>query len=341
MQNQSREKKTLNLALQSGGAHGAFTWGVLDYLLEDERIDVEGISGAGAGAINGSLLAYGLSTGDRAKAKELLESFWKKISISADILNPSMVDKFFSGMDFMAPGYMAMDYMMRMMSPYQFNFFNLNPLKDVLEELIDFNRLSRENKKKLFINATNVKTSKSKIFAGKDLTIEALLASACLPYLYKSVEINGEHYWDGSYSANPSLYPLIRRCESSDILLVQVNPMGADDVPRTSQDIMDRINEISFNRALIDSMRMISFINHMIEKNALSHKDYKYVFMHAIDAEDMMRGLGNASKLNADWQFLTHMRDAGRQAAEEWLRTHYENIAVRSTVDIHDRYIRN
>lgn len=337
-----REKKSINLALQGGGAHGAFTWGVLDRLLEEESLEIEAMTGTSAGAMNGVLVAYGTAMGGPYKAKKLLESFWRKISSAAIFspIQPTLMDKFFGNNDMaFSPAVYALDFMTKMFSPYQFNLFNVNPLRDVLSELVDFRELRQRAGMKLFVNATNVRTGKIKIFSHKELTVDMLLASACLPFLYKAVEIDGESYWDGGYSGNPALYPLFYECSTKDIMLVQINPINIDEVPTRPEEIMDRVNEISFNATLMREMRAISFVTKLIKGGNISEKEYKDIHIHIIEAEEVMDGLGRNSKLNADWDFLNHLKETGRQAAEDWLNANYNKIGKESTIDIRKYFL--
>lgn len=317
-------KHAVTLALQGGGAHGAFTWGVLDRLLEEENLNLEGISGTSAGAINGALVAYGLSVGGRKKARQLLENFWRKVSLSTNMfITPSMLDKMMGGKDLSYnPAYMMFDYMTRLMSPYQFNLLDLNPLKDMVLELIDFNHLREHPGCKLFVNATHVTSGESRIFHHEEMTLDMLMASACLPFLFKTVEVDGEPYWDGGYTGNPALKPLVEECRADDIVIVQITPLKAEEVPTSVHDIVDRVNEISFNNALAHEMRYIELLGKQSRRNTRFHR---------IEAEDILTGLGRSSKFNADWAFLEHLKEAGRQSAEDWLKATGEALGKEST----------
>jgi NTE family protein len=334
--------KTVNLALQGGGAHGAFAWGVLDRLLEDERISFEGISATSAGAANATVLSYGLTMGGRDGARRALATFWRRIARTAIFspLQPSPWDRLTHnhGLE-NSPAYMAFDILSRVFSPYQLNPFNLNPLKSVLEEVVDFERLQRECAVKLFLSATNVRTCKVKVFTGAEVCVNAVLASACLPFIYQAVEIDGEHYWDGGYMGNPAIFPLIYHCDSADVVIVHINPTERPDVPKTARDIMNRINEISFNSSLMREMRAISFVTKLIEDGKLADDEVKRMMLHAIEADDMMRDLGVASKLNADWEFLMHLHGIGRQRAELWLASTFDRLGRESSIDINAKYL--
>jgi NTE family protein len=335
-------KKSLNLALQGGGAHGAFTWGVLDRLLEDERISIDGISGTSAGGMNAALLCYGMAKGGRTEARAMLEKFWKRVSQAAAMtpLQPSIFDKMIGSHDFaMTPSFMAMEFMTRVFSPSQLNIFDINPFRDILEDLVDFDVLRKFKDIKLFINATNVRTGKIKVFDSNKLTIEMLLASSCLPFLFKTVEVDGEPYWDGGYSGNPALFPLIYECLCKDIMVVQVNPIHIQQVPTSAHDILDRVNEISFNTTLMREVRAIAFVSKLIDNGKVKSDEYKSMKIHVIEAEEIMAGLGHASKFNADWEFLRHLKDVGRQSADEWIQKNYDKIGVESSIDVKEYFL--
>jgi len=333
--------KAVNLALQGGGAHGAFAWGVVDRLLEDERISFEGICATSAGAMNAAAMAYGLTTGGREGAKHTLAKFWRRVS-EASAWSP-LQNPFLGPLTQIhienSPAFLAFDMLTRLLSPYQFNPLNYNPLRVVLEETIDFERLREQNVVKLFVCATNVRTGKVKIFENHELTVSAVLASGCLPLLFQAIEIDGEAYWDGGYMGNPAIFPLIYGCRSTDVIVIHINPIVREEIPRTASDILNRLNEISFNSSLMREMRAIAFVNKLIGSGALRDDEMKSVLVHAIEAEAFMKDLGVASKLNADWDYLTHLRDVGRDCAEEWLKANFEHLGVRSTVDIRAKYL--
>lgn len=335
-------KKRINLALQGGGSHGAFTWGVLDRFLEEESIDIEAISGTSAGAMNGVLYVYGMEKGGREGAKNLLYSFWKKISAAATFspLQPNIFEKMMGNSDFaFSPTFQALDYMTRVLSPYQLNVLDINPLKDVLNELVDFKKLQKATGTKLFVNATNVRSGKIKVFELKEMTVDMLLASACLPFISKTVEVNGEYYWDGGYSGNPALFPVIYGCGSTDIVIVQINPINIDEVPTKANEILDRVNEISFNSTLMREVRAIAFVTKLIDNNHLKHNAYKNMKLHIIQDEDVMAGLGSASKFNADWDFLIHLREVGWQTADDWINKNFDKIGKESSIDIKSLFL--
>jgi NTE family protein len=318
--------KTVNLALQGGGAHGAFAWGVVDRLLEDERISIEGISATSAGAMNAVVMTYGLMLGGREGARRILTEFWHGVS-KASAWRP------------LQPVFMVFDMMTRLLSPYQFNPLNYNPLRNLLEKTVDFERLRGENVVKLFLCATNVRTGKVKIFENHEITVAAVLASSCLPLFFQAIEIDGEAYWDGGYMGNPAIFPVIYGCRSADVIVVHINPIVRDEIPRTATGIMNRVNEISFNSSLMREMRAIAFVDRLIESGAIHDTEMKRVLIHAIEADAFMKDLGVASKLNTDWAFLTHLRDVGRACAGEWLAANYDHLGVRSTIDVRAKYL--
>jgi NTE family protein len=317
------EVKCVNLALQGGSAHGAFTWGVLDRLLEEPRIELEGVSATSAGAMNAAVMAHGLTIGGRKGAREALEEFWHGV---ARVSPPSASLQLF-------------EVMSRFLSPYQLNPFNYNPLRQLVQQVIDFERLRRGSAIKLFLSATNVRTGKIKVFTDKEITADCVLASACLPFLYQAVEIGGEHYWDGGYMGNPALFPLIYSCQSRDILVVHVNPIERPDNPTSALEIMNRVNEISFNSSLMREMRAVAFVTKLIDDGKLSQNHAKRVLIHSVCADDVMRGLGAASKLNADSGFLAQLRGLGRERAQAWIEHHFHDLGSRSTVDIRAAYL--
>ena len=330
--------KPVTLALQGGGAHGAFTWGVLDRLLEDERLDIVGISGTSAGAMNGAMVVCGLHQGGREAARALLERFWTRVSAFAGLgpLQPTWLDHMTGdgGLDF-SPVYQAFDFMSRIFSPYQINVLDFHPLRELLGDMIDFDCLHAADAVPLFVSATNVRAGKIRVFRPDELSIDALMASACLPQIYKAVEIDGEAYWDGGFMGNPAVFPLLEGCASSDVILVQINPIATAKVPTAARDILDRVNEISFNASLMREMRAIAFITKLIDDGAIRKSaGLKRFYIHMIEAEDVMSALDFSSKLNASRPFLTWLRDLGRARAEAWLDTDFAALGTRSSLDV-------
>ena len=338
----SNGKKKINLALQGGGAHGAFTWGVLDRLLEDDRIEIEGISGTSAGAMNASVMAYGLAIGGPEGARQKLREFWELNSKAGQKgpMRPSMLDKMVSkgNMDF-SPGFLFIDFISKFMSPYELNPMNMNPLKDLLAKVVDFNKLRESNVCKLFIAATNVKNGQLRVFENKEVSLDAVLASACLPFMFQAVEVEGEYYWDGGYIGNPPLFPLITQTESKDILIIQINPVNITKMPTNSREILDRINTLSFNSSLMRELRAVHFVTNLIDKGELSQDKHKRVFIHTVDADSVVEGLGVSSKLNSDRDFLKYLFDGGRKMASEFLEQHFDKIGNESSTDILAKYM--
>jgi len=339
---QPPERKPINLGLQGGGAHGAFTWGVLDRLLEDQRLDFDGIVGTSAGAMNAVALTAGMHQGGREKARECLAAFWHATSEAAKLspIQPSPLDRWLSlgNLDF-SPGWHAFEKLSRIASPYQLNPWNFNPLREVLNDVVNFDAVRTPDGVKLFLCATNVRTGKIKVFKEQELTLDAVLASACLPFLYKAVEIEGEAYWDGGYMGNPPIFPLIYHTDCSDILIVQINPINIDNVPNTAQEIFDRINTLSFNSSLMREMRTIDFVTQLIDQGKLDDKHYKRLNIHTIDAEEDMVNFNVSSKLNADAGFLDHLFQLGRVRGDEWLSTHVDKVGIESSTDIAAKFL--
>ncbi len=347
-------KRMVNLALQGGGSHGAFTWGVLDRLLEDGRIDFDAITGASAGAMNAVALANGFlaDANDPAEgARRALEAFWRAISVpsafggqSADGNMNGLGTRFMEAAGFgefarayaldRSPAAVAFDLLTRIASPYQFNPFNANPLRDVLNDQVDFERLRTQSPFKLRICATSVRTGRPRIFTESELTTDMVLASSCLPFLFQAPEIEGEHYWDGGYSGNPPLFPLRLCSKVKDIVLVQINPLVRDNLPDSASEIIDRLNEISFNTSLMLEMRSIEFVQRLLDEQRVDAKHYQRIYMHMIADEEQLRSFGAASKYSTAWDFLLRLRDIGRAAASQWLEDNFTAIGKRATLDI-------
>ena len=335
--------RTINLALQGGGAHGAFTWGVLDQLLDEKGLAFEGLSATSAGAMNAAVFAYGLAIGGREGARKALTNYWKRVSDAARSgpLQPSFIDQMLGDHKLTwSPVFSLMGFVTRVLSPYEFNPSDYNPLREVVEQSIDFDVLGRPDcPVKLFLSATNVRTGKVKVFAGKEISISAVMASACLPTMFHAVEIDGEAYWDGGYMGNPALFPLIYDCKSTDIVIVHINPLFRNEVPRTAADILNRINEISFNSSLMREMRAVSFVTNLATQKRFVDEGLKHVLIHSIADDEFMGALSPTSKYNADWDFLIFLRDQGRKCAGDWLAKHFVKLGVESSVDIHKFYL--
>jgi NTE family protein len=336
MQSGVRQEPILvDLALQGGGAHGAFTWGVLDRLLEEPSLHIEGISGTSAGAMNAAVLAQGLSSGGVEGAKIALERFWRRVSDAA-LMSPFQR----SPLDILlgrwtldnSPVFLAMDLMARIFSPYDLNPHGANPLREILARSIDFKHLA-EAPVKLFVTATNVHSGQGRVFRNAELTPEVLLASACLPTLFQAVEIDGEPYWDGGYAGNPTITPLIRECQSSDTILLQVNPVDRPGTPRTARDIVNRLNEVSFNATLLKELRMMAVLHQVADPGNSEGARWAGMRIHRITSATMTE-LGYSSKLNAEWEFLRMLRNEGRRSAEAFLKEHGSDLGKRSTLDL-------
>jgi len=330
-------KRKVNLALQGGGAHGAFTWGVLDHLLEDGRLEVEAISGTSAGGLNAAAMADGLMRGGADGARERLRDLWQAISDVAQWspVQRTAIDIFLGNwsLDY-SPGFWWSEMMSRLTSPYFFNPLDFNPLRDIVDSHLDFERVRACDKLKLFISATNVETGRVKVFDHGELTLDMVMASACLPMLFKAVEIDGVPYWDGGYMGNPSLFPFNRDTESADVVIVQINPVERKGVPTTAQEIMNRINEITFNASLLRELRAIDFVRRLVDQGRLDGEEYRKLRVHIIRNEEALNPLGATSKLNAEWKFLEHLHDIGRETARSWLSEHYPRIGKESTVNL-------
>jgi NTE family protein len=332
-----RTAKSIKLALQGGGSHGAFTWGVLDQLLDDERLHIAAISGTSAGAMNAVAVADGMASGGPAEARRRLESFWSATSAAARFspVRRSAIDVLMGNWSLdNSPGFILMEYFSHQFSPYDFNPFDFNPLREVVRGCIDFDRVNDLHGIKLFLTATNVRTGRPKIFRQPGIALDCVMASACLPFLFKAVEIDGEAYWDGGYMGNPALFPLVDECEAGDVVLIQINPFVRHDLPRSTADIRNRLNEITFNASLFKELRSLAFLWEIIHHENLERERYRDVHVHAIFDEVTMLKLRVSSKMNAEWAFLTHLRDQGRKAAKDWLARHFDDLGVRSTLDL-------
>ena len=331
--------KKVNLAFQGGGAHGAFTWGVADEILSDDRIEITGISGASAGAINAVMIADGLARGGNEEARKRLASFWRAASTTGDLpaLQRAAADRLFSLLPFSAtPVHDWFETLSRYFSPYDLNPLNINPLKDLIERFVDFDAV-RGSDLALFVSATNVHTGRLRIFSREKITAEAVMASAALPFLFRAVEIEGVPYWDGGYMGNPPLLPFLRTTQSEDVILVQINPVERVATPRTSDQIVNRLNEITFNAALITELRAVTFINQLIDDGrlprGLADDQYRRLNLHRIELGGLGRRLGNSSRLKTDFDFFGLLFRAGQRAARKFLDQHFYDVGVRSSLD--------
>ena len=334
-------RKKINLALQGGGAHGAFTWGVLDHLLADERVDIEGISGTSAGAMNAVMLADGLARGGPAEARKRLDDFWRAASLDGDLpaLQRSVMDRLFSFTPYEGSPVQAwFDAVARYMSPYDLNPLNINPLRDLIERFVDFEAVRAYEGVSLFVSATNVHTGRLRIFPHEKITADVIMASACLPFLFRAVEIDGVPYWDGGYMGNPAIFPFFRATEAEDVLVVQINPVERNSTPHTQTEIMNRINEITFNSSLLAEFRAIDFVTRLIDQGRLprgtAKGEYRRINVHRIALDSTFRTLTAGSKLNSDFDFFQLLKKGGDRAARNFLSAHFDDIGVRSTVDL-------
>ena len=332
--------KTVNLALQGGGSHGAYTWGVLDALAEDTRIEISAISGASAGTMNAVVFASGMSEGGRERAREKLEKFWLSVSSEGSLapFERRWVDKALSAWGGMWPGSRWIDAWTEavsgILSPYEFNPFNFNPLRVHLEQAVDFERLRASDDLKLFIAATNVRTGRGEIFRRDILTVDHAMASACLPQLFQAVIIKGEPYWDGGFAGNPPLWPLFYETQCRDAIIVQINPIERDEVPQTPGEISNRVDEVTFNASLLAELRAADFVARLIRTGALKSDEYREERLHRIGGVGKLEAFSAATKNDVSWPFLKQLRDLGRIDAKEWLEANFDAIGVESTLDI-------
>ena len=336
----ARRGKPVNLALQGGGSHGALTWGVLDKLLEDGRLSLRGISGTCAGAMNAVVLADGFARGGPDGARELLERFWKAVSDAARFspIQRSPLDRMFGrySLDY-SPGYLFAENLSRVFSPYELNPMGLNPLRDLLDDIVDFDNVNKSRSVKVHVTATNVRTGRPRIFSAGEVTVDAVMASACLPQMYPAVEIDGEAYWDGGFSGNPALYPLVSS-RTPDILVIQINPLVRHDLPKSAREIMNRVNEVSFNSSLIKELRTLAIVQRLAAKQGLDLGAYTRTYLHLIHADTEVQDLSASSKLNAEWAYLRLLFERGRDWAGKWLDANFEHVGKRSTLDLEDLY---
>jgi NTE family protein len=335
MKETARAPVLVDLALQGGGSHGAFTWGVLDRLIEEPWLRIEAISGTSAGAMNAALVADGWTQGGAEGAKAALEAYWRRVSQAAAFspLQRTPLDRLMGRWTLdTSPAYVAMDLMARVLSPYDLNPLGFNPLRAILDESIDFGRLARAPIR-LFITATNVRTGRGRIFRNAEITADVLLASACLPTMFQAIEIDGEPYWDGGYAGNPTLTPLVRESDAHDTILVQINPRERPDPPRTANEILNRLNEISFNSPLMKELRMIALLRQVADPGHGEGARWAGMRTHRI-MTDTLAEFGASSKLNAEWEFVSLLKQEGRRSADVFLAAHGDDLGQRSTADL-------
>jgi NTE family protein len=331
----AREPVLVDLALQGGGSHGAFTWGVLDRLIEEPWLRIEAISGTSAGAMNAALVADGWMQSGSEGARAALEAYWRRVSQAAAFspLQRSPLDRLMGRWTLdTSPAYVVMDLMARVLSPYDLNPLGLNPLRTILVESINFDRLANAPIK-LFITATNVRTGRGRIFRNAEITADVLLASACLPTMFQAIEIDGEPYWDGGYSGNPTLTPLVRESDAHDTILVQINPRERLEPPRTANEILNRLNEVSFNSPLMKELRMIALLREVADPGHGEGARWAGMRTHRI-MSDTLADFGASSKLNAEWGFVSLLKEEGRKSADAFLAAHGEDIGKHSTTDL-------
>jgi NTE family protein len=334
-------KKGINLALQGGGAHGAFTWGVLDYLLEDGRLAIEGISGASAGAMNAVMVADGLARGGPEAARKRLADFWRAASIDGDlpVIQRKLIERLFTFVPIEGSPISAwVDAMAHYFSPYDVNPLNINPLKSLIERFVDFEAVRAYTPLQLFVSATNVTTGRLRIFPRDKISCDAVMASACLPMLFKAVVIDGVPYWDGGYLANPPIFPLFRSTRTEDVLIVQINPLERKEMPTSTRDIMNRVNEISFNSSLAAEFRAVEFVARLIDggrlKRGTGAGEYRRINAHRIALGENQKTYSADTKLSTDYEFFRMLYTGGRRAARRFLDEHFDDIGERSTFDL-------
>jgi len=334
-------RKRINLALQGGGAHGAFTWGVLDHLLSDDRLLVEGVSGASAGAVNAVMLADGLARGGPAEAVKRLADFWRAVSSTGNLppVQRAVMERLLSFVPLEGSPVQAwLDALSHYFSPYDFNPLNLNPLKDLIDRFVDFEALRAYEDLQIFVSATNVQTGHVHVFPREKISADAVMASACLPLLFRAVEIDGVPYWDGGYLGNPVIFPFFGTTKTEDVIVVQINPLFREKTPTSSSEIMNRINEITFNSSLLNEYRAIEFVARLIDQGRLVRGtgpgQYRRINVHRIVLERVGTHFDAISKLSTDYDFFEMLRVSGRRAARRFLDAHFDDIGVRSTVDL-------
>jgi len=341
--NKTLPNKIIHLALQGGGAHGAFTWGILDKLLEDGRVDFDGICATSAGSINAVLLTYGKMLGGAEGAREALHNFWHRLSSMGNVFGMQTIEP----IDKIARhiSHNIVESFTHLVSPYEFNPLNYNILRELLASQVDFEKLKSYKDSNLFISTTNVRTGKVRIFNNSELSLDVIMASTCLPYLFQAVKIDGEHYWDGGYMGNPAIFPLFyHNSKTSDVLIVHINPIVRNELPTSSSEILNRVNEITFNSSLLSELRAVAFVNKLHSQGWLKEEHrskLKYILVHSIRADEALIGYDVSSKFDIHWNSLTNLRDLGRIEAEKWLKNHYAQIGKESSIDLSKEFLNN
>lgn len=331
-----KAEKGVSLALQGGGSHGAFTWGVLDALLEDGRIAIEAISGASAGAMNAVVLADGWRRGGAEGARESLATFWRRVSLDgrlSGLQRAALTRMMGFWYDDASPGRLWLDMVKRFTNPYDSNPLDMNPLRDALGDIVNFENVRACGDVRLFVSATNVWTGKIKVFTREELTVDHLLASACLPQVFRAVEIDGTPYWDGGYTGNPPLYPLFYGVGTNDVLLVQINPIERRETPRTAREIADRLSEITFNASLLKELRAVDFVARLVDEGRLAGDAYKRVLMHRIEPAGYLDEYSASSRVRPDWATISTLKERGHAAGRAWLDAHFDDLGHRATLD--------
>jgi len=334
--------KKIAIGLQGGGSHGAFSWGVLDALLADDRIDIVGLSGTSAGGMNAAATLQGFNKGGREGARAELRRFWEMVhkTTAESAMRPTPFKSMMGSHSLRgSPVYAWMNMMRDFYSPYELNPLDINPLKTLVHDFFDLDILHKRSKMKVFLCATQVRTGKLHIFKGKELTESALLASACLPSLFRAVEVDGEFYWDGGYVGNPAIYPLIYNCPTRDIAIIQITQAHRELIPNTADAIADRHQEITYNACLMHEIRAIYFISKMVEKGIVNDKSIKILNLHVIRDREFFEELDLSTAMNTDWNFLLQLFEAGKRSGEKWLEDHYDDIGVRSSAQIEEDFI--
>jgi NTE family protein len=328
--------RPVSLALQGGGSHGAFTWGVLDAIAEDGRLDPRAITATSAGAMNAAVFVHGRREGGVDGARQALEDFWKAVSRAGAAFRPRT-----PGFP-MARLFPLLDAWSRLTSPYDLNPFGYDPLRDILRAQVDFSRLHECEETRLFVTATQVSTGRPRVFAGEEVTEDAVLASACLPFIRQAVEIDGEAYWDGGFTGNPALWPLFYADTPPDVVIVHINPIRREGVPKSAEDIMNRVNEITFNASLLSELRAVAFAKRLIEQDMLKEDQksrLRNINLHSIKADTALKDFPASTKYDTSWRFLVTLRDAGRTAAKTWLERCSKHVGKRSSIDVHADFL--
>ena len=340
----NKDVRMVSLALQGGGSHGAYTWGVLDRLLDEDSIEIEAISGTSAGGMNAAVMIDGYIKNGKDGAKKALKDFWTAISELgkySPVNNPPLQNITRDWNLDSNPTFIMLDIFTRLFSPYQSNPMNINPLRDLIEEMIDFNALQNSNLIDLFVTATSVTTGQPHVFHHKEITSETLMASACLPSMFQAVKVKDDYYWDGGYAGNPSIWPLTYKSKTSDIIVVVINPVLRKAIPKNGNEVINRLNEIAFNASLIAEIRSIHLINKLIDKKYITTDKYRTLHMHLLEAAQEMLELNASSKLNTSWDFFVYLHNLGRKSADTWLKKHFTSLGVKSSADVHHAYFKH